>query len=379
MSLLGTHLTLLVGPTVALPAPVTFLRALESVEVSHRETGRSGFGLTFRVGRSGPFDLPDYPVVASPLLKPFNRVVLVVTVGAEPHVLMDGVITHHELDPSNEPGDSTFTVLGEDVSVMMDLEEKAVEHPALNDVGIVLKILAGYARYGVMPEVKRPASGSNPLPSNRTPVQRGTDLDYLRYLARRNGHVFYITPGPLPSMSRAYWGPPGPVSFPQKALSMNMGARTNVQSLDFTYEALEPEEIAGQVQEADGRVLPLRTAASTDPPLSARPAWLAQRPNLRREVYTAAGSSYSQARARAQAVTNNASERTVTARGEVDTSRYGGVLRPRSIVGVRGVGWTYDGNYLVRSVTHVLRRGEYRQRFALAREGTGAQAPVVRP
>ena len=57
MSLLGIHLTLLVGPTVPVPAPPWLLESLESVEVTHSDQGQSGFQITLRVGRAGPEDV----------------------------------------------------------------------------------------------------------------------------------------------------------------------------------------------------------------------------------------------------------------------------------------------------------------------------------
>ena len=77
------------------------------------------------------------------------------------------------------------------------------------------------------------------------------------------------------------------------------------------------------------------------------------------------------------AVTN--SPDSVRGEGEVDAVRYGSVLRARKLVGVRGVGFSYDGNYYVRRVTHSISRGEYTQRFSVSREGTGSLLPVVRP
>ena len=74
--------------------------------------------------------LMDYPLVMLPSLRPFSRVLVILTFNGVPSVLMDGIITDQQLVPSNEPGESTFTITGEDVSVMMDLEEKSVEHPA---------------------------------------------------------------------------------------------------------------------------------------------------------------------------------------------------------------------------------------------------------
>ena len=48
---LGIHLTLLIGPTVAVPAPPLLTEALQSVEVKHSDEERSGFQITFQTGR----------------------------------------------------------------------------------------------------------------------------------------------------------------------------------------------------------------------------------------------------------------------------------------------------------------------------------------
>ena len=49
--------------------------------------------------------------------------------------------------------------------------------------------------------------------------------------------------------------------------------------------------------------------------------------------------------------------------------RYGRVLKARQLVGVRGAGPAFDGLYYVKSVTHKLKRGEYKQSFTLVRNG----------
>lgn len=59
--------------------------------------------------------------------------------------------------------------------------------------------------------------------------------------------------------------------------------------------------------------------------------------------------------------------------------RYGHILRARMLVGVRGAGLTYDGMYYVESVTHNIKRGEYKQSFTLSRDGVVSQTPVVMP
>ena len=59
----------------------------------------------------------------------------------------------------------------------------------------------------------------------------------------------------------------------------------------------------------------------------------------------------------------------MTANGSLDVLRYGRVLKARKLVGVRGAGAAFDGLYYVKSVTHNIKRGEYKQSFTLSRNG----------
>jgi hypothetical protein len=377
MNLLGIHLTLLVGPTVAVPAPLLLTEALQSVEVTHSDEGRSGFQLTFQTGRSGPFDLIDYPLLSLPLLKPFNRVILIATFNATPRVLMDGIITHQELSPGADPGGATLTVTGEDVSVMMDLEEKSAEHPAQDETIIANKIILSYAQYGLIPLVIPPLAIDPPIPIERVPVQQATDLGYLNEMAERHAYVFYVSPGPAPFVNTAYWGPPKRLDIPQSALSVNLGPETNVTSINFRNQPLNQAMVDGQVQDRlTNQTLPVKTFASLRPPLVSQPAWLVNQPNVRRRRFRSSGLNTIQAFARAQATTD-ASTDVVTAEGELDALRYNGLLQARGLVGLRGAGYSYDGFWYVKRVTHQIRRGEYKQSFTLTREGVGAISPVV--
>ncbi|MBN2388417.1 MAG: hypothetical protein JXB85_15480 [Anaerolineales bacterium] len=380
MNALGIRLTLMIGPSVPILAPPLYLENLQSLQVTHSDSGRSGFQITFQAGRPGPASMMDYPLLALPLLKVFNRVVLIVTLNAVPRVLMDGIITNQQLSPGDQPGTGTVTVTGEDVSVMMDMEEKNVEHPAQPELAIANKIIASYAQYGLLPIVLPPAAMEVPLPIERIPAQRGTDLAYLQEMAGRHGYVFYITPGPAPLSNTAYWGPPVRVGLPQPALSVNLGPQTNVSSINFQNNGLAPTLVAGQLQDRQtNQSVPVQTFASTRPPLSSLPAVIANQPNVRTRRFQGSGLNIVQSFGRAQAQTDASTDDTLTVSGELDAVRYGALLQARSLVGLRGVGFTFDGFYYVKSVTHNLSRGDYRQSFTLTREGTGAISPAVAP
>jgi hypothetical protein len=378
--LLGIHLTLLIGPTVAVPAPPLLTDAIQSVEVTHGDEERSGFQITFQTGRGGPLALLDYPLMSNPLLKTFNRVILIVTFNVMPRVLIDGIITHKELSPGTEPGTSTVTVTGEDISLVLDREEKSAEHPAQDETVIANKIILSYAQYGLIPLVVPPLAIDPPIPVERIPVQQDTDLDYLVELARRHAYVFYVLPGPTPFTNTAYWGPPVRVGLPQRALSVDLGSATNVSSINFRHNALAPTLVSGRVQDrTTNKSLPVRTFASLRVPLSLRPTWLTDQANVRRRQFRQTGLNASQAFARAQAEMDASVDGAVVAEGELDTLRYGEPLQPRGLVGVRGAGFSYDGLWYVKRVTHTIRKEEYKQSFTLAREGEGSTTPVVRP
>jgi hypothetical protein len=271
-----------------------------------------------------------------------------------------------------------LTITGEDVGVMLDMEEKPVQHPAQDEFVIVNKIILSYAHLGLVPLVIPPLLVDPPLPIERTPVQQGTDLQYLNQMAERHGYLFYITPGPLPLQNTAYWGPPRQ-GVPQKALSANMGPDTNVEEVNFENDSLVPTLVSGTVQDGfTNMAMRVEALTSTRTPLSRQPAWSANLPNVRRRQLRLSGLSSIQAFARAQGIVDS-SQDSVTAAGSLNTLQYGALLWPRGLVGLRGAGGNYDGAYYVKSVTHAIRMNanEYNQRFTLTRGGTQALVSKV--
>ena len=370
MMVSGISLTFKVGQQVPAPAPLLLMESLREVEVTHQDEGRAGFQMIFQVGRLGQFDLENYRIIKNPLLKAGNRVILIVTIGATAEVLIDGIITHQQFSPSMEPGASTFTITGEDVSVLMDRREEPIEHPEQDEKVIVEQILRKYAPYGVVADVSRPPL-SAPSRHERIPVKQGTDLEHIQLLARHYGYVFYLTPGPSSEQSTAYWGPPKQPGRqqPQRALTVNMQGYNNVESLSFQHNALAPTRVSGQVQDrTTNQIRRFDIASGTRPALAQTPS-IQNQTCVRHNQFRETGHTLLQAQTRAQAETDRSVDEVVTVTGELDTVRYGEVLKIREIVGLRGVGYSYDGLYYVKQVTHRIRQGEYKQSFTITREG----------
>jgi len=375
MNLLGIHLTLLIGPTVPVPASPLLMEALKSVEVKHSDSEHSGFQITFQVGRSGSLEM-DYGLLS--LLQPCNRVIMIVTFDLVPRVLMDGIITNQQLTPSNEPGSSTLTVTGEDIGVVLDMEERSMEYPGMDEGRMASMIMLRYPQYGLIPRVTQPPMIDPALPIERTPVQQCSDLQQLHRMASRHGYVFYIESGPAPFANTGYFGPPRRLDLQQTPLSVNMGPATNVEEISFGNNALGPTRVSGFVQDRQtNESMQVRSLPSTRPPLSSQPSLLlAQRCLRERRFRSQGGLSFTQSMAQAQG-TSEESNDAVTVQGELDSLRYGDILQARGLVKLRGAGLSYDGLYDVKQVTHVINRGSYRQRFILQRGGIGTSIPVV--
>jgi hypothetical protein len=370
VSQFGIRLMLLVGSTIPRPASSEVMTAITSLQVTSDDDTGDGFQISFSLGKG---KLPGYGLLDRGELDIFNRVIIAVVMGVMPEVLIDGVITNHQMSPSNEPGMSTLTVTGKDISQMMDLEETNQQYPNQSDSVIVQRILGKYATYGLIPMLT--PTTDTPVVTDRTPRQAETDLRCIRRLAAKNGYVFYVEPVTI-GTSRAFWGPKVRSGELQPALSIGVGGATNVSSLSFSEEGLAAASVRASFIESFSKsvvplpaVPPLRT-----PPLAGRPTPARRVTLLRDTANQGAGGT---ARELLSAVTNQPD--TMTGDAEVESVRYGQVIRARRLIGVRGAGFAHDGCYYVKRVSHRISRGSYTQSVSLSREGTMSLTPAVRP
>jgi hypothetical protein len=372
----GVHLTLMIGPGLPIVAPRSVLDALESVQVTSG-TDRAGFQLTFTAGKASPLITTMLPAgYFDPIV---TRVIVIVTLKGLPNVLMDGVVTQQEVSPANEPGKSTITVTGEDLSVLMDLVELPKPLPAMPDNIKVMAVLSPYLALGVVPLVIPPIISVIDIPTTKIKSQPlMTDRAFIQRLAQQCGYVFYVEPGPLPMQSIAYFGPDIRIPVPQPALNVNMDAHTNVESLSFSLNGLAKKVRIYTVMDPITKKIPIPIPVPNinafKPPLGARPT-----PPARVEFADDVARERPDEAAKGILgfLMNNSDA--ISASGSLDVLRYGHVLRSRMLAGVRGAGLAYDGLYYVNSVTHDIKRGEYKQSFQLSRDGLISNTPRVLP
>jgi hypothetical protein len=370
----GIKLTLMIGPAVPVPVPQEVLDALTGIQITSNTEGPSGFQLTFNLSNRSP--LHTIFLLSGGSAIPMIRVLIVVTINGIPDVLMDGVMTNHQVAPGGDSGHSTLTITGEDLSRVMDyIDFDGVPYPGMPPEARVALILAKYMFLGMVPMVIPSVLLDVPIPVDRIPRQQGKDLAYVKSLADDVGYVFYVDPGPAPGASIAYWGPEIRIGVPQPALNVNMDAHTNVESMTFSFSGENKTLPILFIQNQQTKVpipIPLPDITPLSPPLGVIPP-LPKRVDLLRGT-----AKLSPVQAAIIGMTKAArSSDAVSGSGSLDVLRYGRVLKARRLVGVRGVGAAFDGLYFVKSVTHTIKRGEYKQNFTLARNGLLSILPKV--
>lgn len=372
MSSGGYYLTLLIGPVVPIPVPRTVLDALTSVEVKSDAGSPSGFTLAFSLNNRSPLHT-IFLVTAG--TTPYLRVIIVLTVGGVPHVLMDGVMTKHDLTPG-EHGHSTLTIMGVDLTQLMSLIDfSGLPYPALPVEARIALIVAKYAVFGMVPLVIPSLFVDFPNPLDRIPIHKGTDLAYISQLATEAGYVYYIDPGPVPGVNVFYWGPEIKIGVPQPALNLDMDAYTNVESLSFSFNSADTTLPIVLIQNQLTKIpipLPIPNLNPLQPPLGVIPAPITNVTVLRETAklspMAAIGRGVAEAARSADAV---------SAHGSLDVVRYGRLLKSRQLVGVRGAGLAFDGLYYVKNVKTTLKRGDLKQEFDLTRNGLVSITPAV--
>jgi hypothetical protein len=371
----GVHLTLLIGPAVPVPAPAMVVDSLSGVQVNH-DKDRSGFQLTFNVSKNSL--LLNVMLPAGYFDPMITRVIIIATLNGFPHVLMDGIVTRQEMAPSNDVGQSTLTITGEDLSILMDVIEKTIPNPVISDDVKVLSALAPYGALGIVPMIIPPIIPVMKTQTEGWKTQRATDRATIRGIAQENGYVFFLLPGPLPGQNTAYFGPDINVPLPQPALSINMDAHSNVDSLNFSLDGLAKKIRIFTILDPITRRIPIPIPAPNvnafKPPLGVKQSVPSKLEFHQKGAKTAPDEA---ARNILGFFMNNSTD--VNASGSLDVMRYGHILKSRLLVGVRGAGLAYDGMYYVDSVTHDIKPGEYKQNFTLSRDGLISNTPVVLP
>lgn len=197
-------------------------------------------------------------------------------------------------------------------------------------------------------------------------AQNGTDITFLQRRARDNGYELYTREGQL------YFGPMQLRLDPQPPIMVYAGAKTNCISIDIKDDAHRADTVTYDIAAETGAEVNTETLSPDLELLGTEAATgegsSAGSTNWRMTRTTTPDAE--EARTIAQSHVNNESMR-INARGELDGSLYGHVLKFGVPVGISGVGAHFGGRYYVDQVTHKFTPEGYRQNFSLLRNAYG--------
>ena len=349
------------------PASAAVLNAIKQIEME--DHARMADMLRLRLAVAVKEDGSGWTLLDDTLFTRMVNLRLSVTVGsgsAQP--LINAYVIEVDTKFSNEPGGSELIVTAMDPTVLMHLDEKVKPWPNMKDSDVASAIFAD-ASYGFTPVVEDTSWSRQE--NDHTLIQRGTDIQFLQQLADRNGYECFVEMTDAGTLE-GHFHPPKHDGQPQGTLTVNTGAATNVNRFQARFDmlgpttakaaTLDPDDASAQSGQADN--------AKQGEGMGDEPAVPAERP--RKLLLSQLGMAQAgEVQRYAQAVVDRSSW-SIVAEGELNTVAYGGVLKAKQPVMVRGVGRQFSGRYYVERVLHTIAGdGAYTQRFTLRRNATG--------
>lgn len=351
---LGASYTLLVS---LVPAPEPLVEAIQQIDVECSLEEASVLRIRFGISAT---DLGDWSILDLDPFRPLTPLQLRLQRGTgAPEALINGLVTQHRVTYA-EAGGSTLEVTAMDATYAMNLEEKVASWPNLPDSAIATVI---FGQHGVVPRVD-PTPPVLTEPEGTT-MQRGTDIRFLRRLARRNGFDCYVQPEPLSGLDIGHFRKRQLVGPPQAVLSVEMGTETNVRDFSVRYELTRATAAtAAGLDVLTKAPQPALAPVALEQPLGIEGTLLRQiPPPMLRPADTGLPRTAELQRA-AQAIVDR-STWAVVAEGTVGLDVP--VLRPGGLVSIRGAGRLYNGSYVLTRVHHTIQAGSVEQRFEAAR------------
>jgi len=376
----------------AQPADATLMRLLALTEVEESMDMPSAIQLTVPLSRSSSGDLT---YASDPKFSPLAPVSVVastkgsgaqgVTTGATgaaapatggsapaaDECIFDGYILSQKLHLETGITNSAITVWGQDVSWLMNLKETVREWVNVTEAQVAAQI---FGHYGVTPsDQNKDEDSPTYTEGNHSLMQHGSDIAFLRMLARRSGKLVRIACADRPGVRTGYFAAPNLKGEAVVNLVINDDTNWTVNALDIDWDATRPTAVTARsalFSDKDPNVANGDTSDSGLAALSIQSLSAFTGKNMTVMLATAVDSAGALTQ-RAQGVLREAGW-FARCEGEADLERLGVVLRAGMLVNLVGVGALHSGKWIVWTVRHRLTAEKHTMRFTLLRNAVGA-------
>lgn len=353
------------------PADDDLVDALTSIEVEENADLPDALLLKFAVSRTadGNLDLAD-----DSSLKPFvNAAVVVTPEGGSDACIFDGYVLSHKLQLESGLTAATLEAWAQDASWLMNLEEKTREWVDVTDADVASSI---FGDYGIEPSGDNTNEDSPAhTEDGHSLMQRATDIQFLRALARRNGKLCRVFCTDTPGVRTGYFAAPDLSGAPVATLEPNDPESPSTGAVEIEWDATRPTAVSASQatfsddspegvdgDSTDSGLTPLDSQGLAD--------FTGKTTTVR---LTATVDDAGELAMRSRALLRE-SQWFVTCETEADVGRLGTVPRVGQLVELAGAGALHSGKYLVWSVRHTLTSESHRMRLRLVRNAVGAAA-----
>jgi Phage tail baseplate hub (GPD) len=304
---------------------------------------------------------------------PYANIAVVATPdGGDKQCIFDGYVLTQKVHMPTALTGATVDVWGQDATVMMGLTETVKEWSGLSDVDVANQIFQNYSCTPA--DDNSTEAAPSHTDDEHTLMQRGSDADFLRRLARRSGRWFRIVCADTPGQRTGYFAAPDLSADPAVTIDVNDPAKASVASLDFSWDAARPSAVAARqasLTDADQGGFSADTSDSGLKPLDAQ--GLQSFTGQTKTVILTAAADTAELPARARGLLREA-DWFVKCEGTADVAVLKQVLRVGDVVAVEGCGSLLSGSYLVWSVRHTITTQAHSMAFVLVRNAMG-EAP----
>lgn len=349
-----------------LPAGEELLQAIRQIEVEdHADMAdmvRLQVVIAVKDGCSG------WSVVDEDIFARLTKLRIDVKIGSgRAETLMVAHVVETSANFANQPGSSILNVVAMDPTVLMNLHERVKAWPNMSDSDVANSIFSS-GEYRFTPIID--TTSWRRQENDQTLMQRGTDMQLLQQLAGRNGFEVYVETNGLTGKVEGHFHARRLTQPPQGTLSVNMREATNVNRFNARFDMLRPATAEATNLDVSSREGQQSEATTSQLPSLGRQSSLATS-QQRRVLPSRTGLARTgELKTYAQAVADRTAL-AITAEGELNSVAYGGLLRAKRPVMVRGAGRQFSGTYYVQRVHHVFTPESYSQDFTLVRNATG--------
>jgi hypothetical protein len=340
------------------------------IEVEEHADAPATLVLRLPVSRTEDGDLSQ---VGNPALQPLTPLAVTVTPAeaAPSGCIFDGVVLGHRIHL--EPGlqSASLEVYAQDRGWLLGLRERTKEWVNLTDNLVASSI---FADYGIIPAPQNADDDSGLYTEDaHSLMQRGSDLDLLRLLARRGGRHLRVAGGTIPGAPVGVFARPSLEGEAALVLRPNDARAANSGAVDIEWDVMRPTAV--QTREAlftdpseDGANGDADDSGLTALAGSNLAAFVGEPMSV---ILTAVVDDADQLKRRARALLGEA-QWFVRCTTEVDLAVVGVLVRAGDIVRLDTVGSLHSGKYLVWSVRHSIGTTGHKMNLTLVRNAVGA-------